>query len=159
MGKLEEAIQLRSEGELDKSNELLADLIADFPDDALVNYQYAWSFDVLGLEANAVPYYEKAIQLGLNKRDELGAFIGLGSTYRTLGEYNKSKTTFEKGIKHFPENNALKIFYSMTLYNVGEHSKAMETLLTCLSQTTNDSEILSYKKAIEFYADKLDQTW
>ena len=133
MGKLEEAIQLRSEGKLEKSNVLLSNLVSEFPDDALVNYHYAWSFDVLGLEADAVPYYEKAIQLGLDETNAMGAFIGLGSSYRALGKYDKSEIVFEKGIEHFPENNAMKTFYAMTLYNVGEHREAMEILLTCLS--------------------------
>jgi tetratricopeptide (TPR) repeat protein len=159
MGKLEEAIQLRSEGKLEKSNVLLSNLVSEFPNDALVNYQCAWSFDILGLEADAVAYYEKAIQLGLDDTNAIGAFIGLGSTYRALGKYNKSEIVFEKGIQYYPENKAMKTFYAMTLYNVGKHREAMGILLTCLAHTTNDSEILTYKRAIEFYADKLDETW
>jgi len=38
MGKLEEAIQLRSEGQLEKSNVLLSKLVVECPEDALVNY-------------------------------------------------------------------------------------------------------------------------
>jgi tetratricopeptide (TPR) repeat protein len=88
-----------------------------------------------------------------------GAIVGLGSTYRALGEYEKSKKTFLKGMELFPDNHVIKVFYSMTLYNLKEHSKAMELLLKCLLNTTNDNEILSYKKALHFYSDKLDQTW
>jgi len=58
---------------------LLSRLVTKYPDNALVNYHCAWSFDVLGLEADAVPYYEKAIQIGLNETNAMGAFIGLGS--------------------------------------------------------------------------------
>lgn len=47
----------------------------------------------------------------------------------------------------------------MTLYNLGEHKAAMEILLQCLTETTMDQDILSYKRAIEFYSDKLDTTW
>ena len=159
MGKLEEAIQLRSEGKLNESNELLMSLVLKFPKDAEVNYQCAWSFDVLGLEDVAVDYYEEAIRLGLDNTDAMNAYIGLGSTYRALGKYEKSKMTLEEGIKHFPTNNALKTFYAMVLYNLGSHRNAMELLLTCLMNTTEDTDIHSYKKAIEFYTDKLDQTW
>ena len=159
MLELEKAILLRSEGDLTKSNEILKALAKSNPTDAVINYQCAWSFDVLGKEAEAVPYYEKALQLGLNDDDALGAFIGLGSTYRTLGSYKKSEIVLEKGLGRFPESNALKTFYAMTLYNLGEHSKAMEILLTCLVETSNDLEITSYKRAISFYADKLDMTW
>jgi len=159
MGELNKAIILRSEGKLTESNEILKVLAKDDPENAEINYQCAWSYDVLGKEAEAVPYYEKALRLGLNDEDTLGAIIGLGSTYRTLGNYQKSKAVFESGLSRFPENTALKTFYAMTLYNVGEHVKAMEILLTCLVQTSNDPDIKSYERAIAFYADKLDKTW
>lgn len=157
--ELDKAIDLRKSGHHTESNEYLMKLVEEFPDDALINYQCAWSFDLLGEEANAVPFYEKAIKLGLPPKDLEGALLGLGSTYRTLGEYEKSQNTFLKGIELFPNNRALQTFYAMTLYNLNEHSKAMELLLKCLIETTKDPEISSYKKAIEFYADKLDQTW
>ncbi len=159
MVELRKAILLRSEGNLTESNEIIKDLVNSNPDDAVINYQYAWSFDVLGKEAEAIPYYEKALQIGLDNEEALGAFIGLGSTYRTLGSFKKSKAVFESGLARFPDNNALKTFYSMTLYNLGEHLKAMEILLTCLVQTSSDPDILSYNRAIGFYADKLDKTW
>jgi len=47
----------------------------------------------------------------------------------------------------------------MTLYNLNEHSKAMELLLKCLTDTTTDDEILGYKKTIDFYSNKLDEIW
>ncbi|MBU5313843.1 tetratricopeptide repeat protein [Tissierella carlieri] len=159
MKKLETAIRLREEGKLKESNEILINLVKEYPNDAMVNYQCAWSFDVLGLEINAVPYYEKAILIGLDDEDLQSAFLGLGSTYRTLGQYEKSKQVFEKALFRFPENRAIKVFYAMTLYNLKEHSKAMEILLCNLIQTSLDGNIKKYKKAIEFYSDKLDETW
>jgi tetratricopeptide (TPR) repeat protein len=157
--KLETAIRLREEGKLKESNEILTNLVKEYPNDAMVNYQCAWSFDVLGLEINAVPYYEKAILIGLDDEDLQSAFLGLGSTYRTLGQYEKSKEVFEKALFKFPENRAIKVFYAMTLYNLKEHSKAMEILLCNLTQTSLDGNIKKYKKAIEFYSDKLDRIW
>ncbi len=85
--------------------------------------------------------------------------MGLGSTYRTLGEYEKSKSALLKGIELFSNNKAIQTFYAMTLYNLNEHSQAMELLLKCLIETTKDAEIISYKKAIDFYSDKLDEVW
>lgn len=156
MKKLEEAIQLRNQGKYKEANALLVELAKQYPANAQVNYHCAWSFDVMGLEAEAVPYYEEAIQLGL---EEQGAYVGLGSTYRTLGEYEKSQRVLEKGIELFPEYVALKTFYAMTLYNLNEHEKAMEILLTSLAKTSADPSIAAYKKAIEFYAPQLDTVW
>lgn len=157
--QLQKAIKLREQKELRKSNELLLTLAEAYPENAEVNYQCAWSFDVLGEEAKAVPYYEKAIELGLPKEDLEGAMLGLGSTYRTLGNYEKSRSVFTAAIKEFPSNHAFQVFYSMTLYNLGDHAQAMEILLKCLAETTSDEEIKRYQKAIRFYADKLDTVW
>lgn len=156
---LDKAMDLRKDGKHKEFNELLIDLVEEFPENASINYQCAWSFDLLGEEAQAVPFYEKAIKIGLSPNELEGALLGLGSTYRTLGEYEKSKSTFLKGIELFPHNKVIQTFYSMTLYNLQEHGKAMELLLNCLIETTKDAEILNYKKAIDFYSDKLDEIW
>ncbi|MDN7240583.1 tetratricopeptide repeat protein [Planococcus sp. N028] len=156
---LEYAIKLRESGKQEASNKLLLELAGNYPENPQVNYHCAWSFDVLGKEEKAVPYYEKAIRLGLTGKDLEGALLGLGSTYRTLGEYQKSERTFLKGIELFPINYAMKAFYSMTLYNLKEHQAAMEMLISCLVQTSTDEDILVYKRALEFYSDKLDETW
>jgi tetratricopeptide (TPR) repeat protein len=157
--ELEKAVELRESGNHKESKELLMKLVQEFPNNASINYQCAWSFDLLGEESKAVPFYEKAIKLGLSSKELEGALLGLGSTYRTLGEYEKSKSIFLKGIESFPENRAIQTFYSMTLYNLNEHSKAMELLLKCLIDTTTDDEISKYKKAIDFYSNKLDEIW
>lgn len=156
---LEKAIILRKEGKYQESNTYLQKLVTSYPKDANINYQCAWSLDLLGEELKAVPYYETAIELGLSGKDLEGAYLGLGSTYRTLGEYEKSQKVFRAGIELFPTNKALHVFYSMTLYNLEEHSRAMELLLNSLIDTTTDENILDYKKAIHFYANKLDEVW
>ncbi|GGD14262.1 tetratricopeptide repeat protein [Pontibacillus salipaludis] len=156
---LAKAIELRKSGNHKESNTLLMELLQEKPEDATINYQCAWSFDLLGEESEAVPLYEHAIKLGLSKSVLEGALLGLGSTYRTLGEYERSKRTFQKGIELFPNNRAIQTFYSMTLYNLNEHNEAMELLLKCLIDTTSDDKILGYKKAINFYSNKLDEIW
>lgn len=157
--ELERAIEFRKNKNYKESNATLIKLVQEYPEDASINYQCAWSFDLLGEESTAVSYYEKAIELGLPSTELEGALLGLGSTYRTLGEYEKSKMVFLKGTALFPENRAIPTFYSMTLYNLNEHSKAMELLLKCLIDTTTDVEILNYKKAIDFYSSRLDEVW
>lgn len=157
--RLDIALGFRKVGMLKESNEIFLKLVEEFPQDAMLNYQCAWSFDVLGEETEAVPYYENAIQLGLPDEELQGAYLGLGSTYRTLGEYEKSKEVLVKGIELYPNNRALQVFYSMTLYNLKEHASAMELLLKGLIETSSDENILHYKRAIHFYSDKLDQTW
>lgn len=156
---LNKAIALREKGKLEEANSILVELAEQYPKDAILNYQCAWSFDVLGREKEAVPYYEKAIELGLpDEKDLQEAYLGLGSTYRTIGEYTKSKNILEEGLERF-KHNGLKVFLAMTLYNLGEYAEAMQYLLTVIAETSSDGNVEEFKKAIAFYSDKLDQVW
>lgn len=159
MEKLTEALELRKRQNYVKSNEILIELAETYPEDAEIAYQCAWSFDVRGMERRAIPYYQKAIELGLPDQDAQAAFLGLGSTYRTVGEYANSKEILEKARKLFPDNRAIHVFYALTLFNCNDHHQAMEILINQLVDTTNDEEIKRYRKALSFYADKIDTVW
>lgn len=157
---IETIIDLRKEGRLDEAIELALQLVSQSPNDPVVHYQCAWSHDAAGLEKEAVPFYEKAIALGLSVEDDLqGAMLGLGSTYRTLGQYEQAAATLAKGLEQFPEDRSFAIFLSMAYYNLGKHHEAMTLLLKNLAETSSDPTILAYQKAILFYADDLNKTW
>ena len=157
--KLASAIQFREAEKHEEARQLLLELQGEFPDDPQVNYQCAWLHDLLGLEKEAIPFYEKAIRMGL-KGDELkGALLGLGSTYRCIGEYQRSIDTCQQAITLFPDSYEFNVFLGMAYYNIGEYAKAMELLLTSLADTSSHKGILRYRRAIRFYSDKLDQIW
>lgn len=99
------------------------------------------------LRKNAAQYYEKAISIGLPDEELKGAYLGLGSTYRTLGKYDDSKKVLEERLVKFPQDEAMKVFYAMTLYNLKEYSKAMEILLSSVADTSSDENINKYKKS------------
>lgn len=82
--ELDSIIDLRKNGYNKKSNELFLKLVQEFPGNGSINYQCTWSFDLLGEEEKAVPFYENKIKLGLLLKELEGALLGLGSTYRTL---------------------------------------------------------------------------
>ncbi|SNZ02895.1 Tetratrico peptide repeat-containing protein [Terribacillus aidingensis] len=159
MKELAEAIAKREAGNHTEANKQLVQLAAANPNHAETHYQCAWSFDVLGQERAAVPYYERAIALGLPAEKAEGAYLGLGSTYRALGEYEEAEKTLRNAITLFPENNALQVFYAMVQYNRKQHGEAMQILLKLLAETSSDEEVQIYQKAIRFYADNLDAVW
>lgn len=156
--KLKEAIELRKSGNPEVALELILELLKSAPNNPDYNYQAAWTCDSMGKESEAVPFYESALSNGL-KEDRAGAYLGLGSTYRCLGNYQDSERVFAKAIEEFPDNKALKVFSALTKYNLKKYTDSVFDLLILLLDTTNDSGIKSYEKALRFYADKLDQTW
>ena len=157
--KLASAIQLRESEKHEEARRLFLALHSEFPDDPHVNYQCAWIHDLLGLEREAIPFYEKAVETGISGDDLKSALLGIGSTYRCIGEYQKSIDTFQQALSLFPDSHEFNVFLAMAYYNIGEYAKAMELLLNSLADTSSDEGILRYQRAIRFYSDKLDQTW
>jgi tetratricopeptide (TPR) repeat protein len=154
----EHAVRLRAEG-TPQARERLVSLVDRYPQDAAIAYQTAWAHDSAGLEAAAVPFYEQALNgSGLSADDRHGAFLGLGSTYRVLGRYDLSLATLRRGLAEFPDNMALRTFLAMALYNVGESREAVRKLLKVTASTSADPQVQAYRRAIEYYADNLDET-
>ncbi|MES3037642.1 MAG: tetratricopeptide repeat protein [Bdellovibrionota bacterium] len=156
---LQRAIALRKDGHSGEALVILSVLLQNHPEDPTLNYQTAWTYDSLGKEREAVPFYEKALAIGLSSEDRKGALLGLGSTCRCLGQYQKSSDVFSRAIKEFPEDRSFKVFNAITLYNLNQSREAVSQLLIELIETTSDPSIKKYEKALRFYSDKLDQTW
>ncbi len=52
---------LRKQDELEESQELLLALLEEYPDQPLVLFEVGGSYDVMGEEELAIPYYRKAL--------------------------------------------------------------------------------------------------
>ena len=133
----------------------LKELDAKFPNVAEIAYQLAWTCDVLGREAEALPYYEKAVALGLPPNELAGALLGLGSTLRNLGQYERSAEVLRSGQAQFPDNREFDVFLAMTLHHLDRPAEAMKLLLTTIADTSEDPGLTAYQRAIRFYAGKL----
>ncbi len=157
MNWLDSVIEARKRGSFEDAMQILAAELTKRPNEGLIHYQIAWTHDALGKEADAAPAYERAINLGLDAADLEGAYLGLGSTYRCIGEYEKSLITFNKAIELFQVNNAFSVFKSLTLYNLGQADQSIRILLEKLVETTEDRAIKKYDRALLFYSDKLSQ--
>lgn len=157
--RLARAVLAREEGRDDEALRMLLDLHRERPDDALVNLQCAWTHDKLGLEGEAVSFYEAAVRAGLDREDLQNALLGLGSTYRALGRYDEALRTLDRGVSEFPQDPAMKVFRAMALYNTGHGKRACEELLGVLATTEQPDPISRYRPAIAEYADDLDRTW
>ncbi len=85
--------------------------------------------------------------------------MGLGSTYRGVGEYQKAEETLRRGVREFPHNPALQTFLAMTLYNSQQYKEAMELVLVNLLETTSDEKLQYFKRGLMYYATHLDEVW
>jgi tetratricopeptide (TPR) repeat protein len=154
---LERAIRLREAGELEEARDVLLKLLEGNPEDPAVNYQCAWVHDSMGLEREAIPLYERAIERGLSGGNLEGAILSLGSSYRAVGNPAKAVEVLRGGVARFPHNRAMQVFLAMALHDLDEHVQAIEILLRNLAETSSDPEISTYKEALSYYANRLNE--
>jgi tetratricopeptide (TPR) repeat protein len=163
--RLAQVIQLREKGRakqdqsiLEEARTLLLELVVAYPDDAEINFQAAVVHDNLGLERESIPFYLRALGQGLSGPNLERCLLGLGSTYRVLGEYQKAEETLRLGVREFPDNRALQVFLAITLYNTQQHKEAMELVLVNLLETTSDEKLQYFKRGLLYYTLHLDET-
>ena len=157
--RIAHARRLREQDELEESQAVLLALMDDFPEDPVVLYEVGGSYDVLGEERDAIPYYEDAIEEGLSGPDLQECLICLGSCHRVIGEFAAAVKVLETAVAQFPENKSGHVFLSLAYYANSQKEAAMRTLLDVLLQTTTNEDILSYTDVFEFYKDNLEEIW
>jgi len=153
--ELDAIVGARAHGQLREVLPRLQSLDARHPNVAEIAYQLAWTCDVLGREAEALPYYEKAVALGLPKNELAGALLGLGSTLRHLGQLERSASVLQSARLQFPDNREFDAFLALTLQAAGQGGEALRVALTALCDTSEDQGIRAYQRAIRHAASKL----
>ena len=153
---IKRAVKCRHASQLTEAMAILLDLHKTHPYDARVNYELACTYDGQGMEEEAVGFYERAIEAGLQGADLRGCLLGLGSTYRCLEQYSDSVRTLQKGLAAFPDAEEFKVFLALSLYNLGHNREAVSMLLTHIAEYTRHAETKIFRRAILQYADQPD---
>lgn len=157
--ELSKAVLLREAGDVAAAKAMLQDLWHRHPEAAQVRYQLAWCHDVLGEELEAIAHYRAAIEGDLSDTDLEGAYLGLGSTYRAVGQYTLSRDTLQAAMVRFPQQQEFKVFLALTCYNLGAYDEGYRLLLDALLSTTSDPKLRQYEKALRLYAQDLQRVW
>lgn len=153
--ELDAIVGARAHGQAEEIFPRLQKLDAKHPNVAEINYQLAWTCDVLGRAQEALLFYEKAIALGLPPNELSGALIGLGSTLRTLGLFDRSAEVLRSGKMQFPDNAEFDVFLALTLHASGRQADALRLALDTLCDTTEDPGLTAYQRAIRHAAQTL----
>lgn len=157
--EIQKAKSLRKAGASAEAFAAVQNALKVHPRSAELNYLAASICDAERTKAEAVPFYLQSLELGLKGHDRRDALLGLASTYRSLGEYEKSKKTFEMGIIEFPQYHPYNVFLALTEFNLNRPEEAIKILLDVLIQTTADQEIRSYERALKFYSTRLKEVF
>lgn len=100
-----------------------------FPDEAMVVFETAGAYDSAGREAEALPHYRRAFELGLPD-DVLPRFaVQYGSTLRNVGEYEESVRVLSEAKTRFPDNRPVRAFLALALFSNGQPAEALAAML------------------------------
>ena len=157
--QIEQARELRQVDKLEESQELLLNLLKKEPKHPLVLYEVGGSYDVLGEERKAIPYYKQALAAGLDGEDYQECLICLGTCYRNIGAVDDALAVLKRFTKEFPDLNSGRVFLALAYYSDGREDETTRILLDLLLETTSDEDILAYAGTIEFYRDHLEDFW
>jgi tetratricopeptide (TPR) repeat protein len=153
--ELDAIVGTRAHGQFDQLLPRLQSLDERHPNVAEIAYQLAWTCDTLGRPTEALPCYEKAIALGLPPNELSGAFVGLGSTLRALGQPARAIEVLRSAKRQFPDNRELDAFLALALHDVGKHGEALQLALEVLCDTTDDPGLTTYQRALRHAASQL----
>ncbi|HEY1407441.1 MAG TPA: tetratricopeptide repeat protein [Promineifilum sp.] len=158
LATIERARELRSADELEESQELLLGLLDENPENPLLLFEIGGSYDVMGEELSAIPYYRSAIAAGLDGSALQECLVCLGSSLRLAGEWDEAVAILEQAVDEFPDRSSGRVFLALAQYSHGDSGSAVSNLLSLLLQTTSDEDILAYADALDYYKDNLDET-
>jgi tetratricopeptide (TPR) repeat protein len=123
---LNQVNDLLDDGQSEAALEIALGVYHRDPAHALANYYCAIAYDMGGQEQAAAPHYEQALATGLPDQERRIALLGLGSTYRVLGDHHKSAEILRQGLKEYADGREFEVFLALTLYCLGHGVGAEE---------------------------------
>lgn len=153
--ELDAIVGARHGGRITSILSQLKGLDARYPHTAEINFQLAWTLEASGQEAEALPYYEKAVALGLAPNELSGAMIGWANALRLVGQTQRAVEVLESARRQFPENREIEVFRALALHEGGQYQEAFQQILSTLLEATEDIGITAYQRALRYHMNRL----
>ena len=88
-------------------------------DEARREYEVGSAHDSAGREAEAIPHYERALELGLPDEVVPGALLQLGSSLAARDKIDDAVALLDSAVDRFPDHAALRLFRALALASAG----------------------------------------
>lgn len=151
--ELNEIVEIRNNN-LEEGLKYLQKFVVENPHNALANYELGSSLDMSDRSEEAVQYYTKAIEIGLDNETEQECILGLGSSLSWKNMHKESLEVLKNGVEKYPENMSLRLFYGISLYRSQDFQESAKTFLELLA-TCKDSEVSKFRRAINNYLEEM----
>jgi tetratricopeptide (TPR) repeat protein len=119
--------------------------------DAEREYEVGGEHDSAGREAEAIPHYERALELGLPDELVPRALLQLGSSLRNVGRNDDALALFDDAVARYPDDAALRLFRAFSLATAGRDRDALVDVLDLARMRIDAPEIRRYARSLENY--------
>jgi hypothetical protein len=113
-------------------------------------FERASAYDYVGREAEAEPFYRKALNAGLAGERRPRALIQLASTLRNLGRAAEGAELLKAEVGDDDLADVRAAFLALTLLDSGRPDEAVARALLALAR-----HLTQYRRAVTYYADEL----
>lgn len=149
--------------EMDKGHELLKtgkddlaiqhfkNLCELFSNEGAVWLNSALVLDTLGFEEEAIPQYLRAIDLKIEGKDLRDALVCLASSYRNVGDLEKSLYYLNLANQTFKEDLVVLAFLALVLHDLNCSSEALSMIGLTLLKESSSNDLQAYNKALTQY--------
>lgn len=130
------------------------EVFEDYQEDSVYLFEYANALDFLGKENEAIPLYQRAIELGNSGKLKTQAEIQLGSSLSVTGKNEGAIGILSRVLEETGDPAAL-IFLCTALFRAGEAMKALKAALNFI--LSGDNGLLpEYKRSLSQYLEEID---
>jgi cyanophycin synthetase len=119
--------------------------------DGVTEYELGGEHDSAGRELEAIPHYERALELGLPDELVPRCLLQLASSLRNAGRADDALATFDDAIARHPDDAALPLFRAFLLADLGREREALVDVLHLARTRIDAPEIHRYARSLENY--------
>ncbi|CAM3169578.1 tetratricopeptide repeat protein [Filibacter tadaridae] len=151
MKRLQQAIDMRREGDIAESTALLESIEEK---DGRIYFECAWNYSILANARQAIDNYKQAIEQGLPKDLLKKAYMDLACNYFELHQYKQAERILDKGICEFGDSEAFRAMATIADYKLGKPKHAIVDLMQLLLDPKPSKEIAKYKTELMHYVQR-----
>jgi cyanophycin synthetase len=123
--------------------------------DAIAEYEAGGVHDSAGRADQAVPHYERALELGLPPELEPRCRLQLASSLRNLNRVDEAIAIFDEAISRYPDDAALRLFRAFALADAGRAREALVDVIDLARTRIDAPEIERYARSLAAYTRQL----
>jgi tetratricopeptide (TPR) repeat protein len=132
--------------------------VHEHPGDPHALFEAACAHDRLGLERQAIQFYDELYRLGPPAELRRRFYVGYGSTLRNVGRVDDAIGVLGVAIAEDPEYPAFHAFLALALLQAGHPRTALATMLGCALDAARAGAFDGYERALTEYHRELLQT-